>query len=532
MTERFPSGRILPSVWRFQVQRGAATGIELDERTTYLLLDEYFAAGDDRFLDLLRTVHFPKKLAAVVERWKKDSRPWAHRQIIGYLDTPLNQPGHEVVVKRLFKHAESTRDDALMGLFLPALDRLIRRRVRRRATYDRQTRQSSIYEVLQTPIDSMPKVRDLINPQYAVVLAQSRRLFSYSTRHYLRRRAWRYFRHAGFARPREYVEIVAAALKGYSDADLARGENILDSWSLLHVCFGESGILEFNVRYARLKEGRALRELTAAPRFPKLWEDPAAASVLLDLVLSANSRLVRVWATQLLRRDHRESLRQVNAARLVTLFDHPDPEIQQLGAELLEGVGGLETLPLETWLALLNVKNPTAQMIVVELMRRHVAPERVDLSLAVRLATAEATPIARLGVSYLAGRSIQTADEIELVAGLSAAHCAAVGTELARWTLERIGTPKNYDADRVARFFDSLLREMREAAWDWLTPESAGYNDALLWSRLLETPYDDVRMRFVGVLDRRGAAPGRQPRPFRSCGVRSCSAFIAADARS
>jgi hypothetical protein len=154
------------------------------------------------------------------------------------------------------------------------------------------------------------------------------------------------------------------------------------------------------------------------------------------------------------------------------------------------------------------VKNPTAQQIVVDLMRRHVVIDRVDLNLAVRLSTAEATPIARLGISYLDRRQIQTPEELDLVAGLSAARCAAVGQELTRWALDRLGTRQTYNADRIARFFDSLLREIREAAWDWLTPESTGYNDALLWSRLLETPYDDVRMRFVTALEVRGAAPG------------------------
>ncbi|HXE53993.1 MAG TPA: hypothetical protein VN541_13310 [Tepidisphaeraceae bacterium] len=51
--------------------------------------------------------------------------------------------------------------------------------------------------------------------------------------------------------------------------------------------------------------------------------------------------------------------------------------------------------------------------------------------------------------------------------------------------------------ERVIRFFDSLVREVREGAWTWLTAESPGWHDSGLWSRLVETPYDDVRLHFV-----------------------------------
>ncbi len=42
-------------------------------------------------------------------------------------------------------------------------------------------------------------------------------LFSYRTRYYLRRRAWRYFRRMGFATPDAYPAAIAAALRRYRD---------------------------------------------------------------------------------------------------------------------------------------------------------------------------------------------------------------------------------------------------------------------------------------------------------------------------
>ena len=58
-----------------------------------LALDEYLAAGDERFLPALRNFHEPKKLAAIADRWKKDHRPWARERIVEYLQLPMNVPG-------------------------------------------------------------------------------------------------------------------------------------------------------------------------------------------------------------------------------------------------------------------------------------------------------------------------------------------------------------------------------------------------------------------------------------------------------
>ncbi len=69
-----------------------------DQRALPLLLDEYFSSEDGRFVETLRQIRSPKMLAGFVDRWKKDSRPWARQQIFAYLEQPLNCPGHQPVV--------------------------------------------------------------------------------------------------------------------------------------------------------------------------------------------------------------------------------------------------------------------------------------------------------------------------------------------------------------------------------------------------------------------------------------------------
>src|SRR5687767_3809039 len=91
-----------------------------------LVIEEYLAAGDERFLDALRQFHDPKRLISIVEKWKRDHRPWAREQIFKYLSLPLNAINHQPVVKRLFKHAEQQRDNELMATFTVVFDRLVR----------------------------------------------------------------------------------------------------------------------------------------------------------------------------------------------------------------------------------------------------------------------------------------------------------------------------------------------------------------------------------------------------------------------
>ena len=215
----------------------------------------------------MRLVTSPKHWLASGPLEEGPAQPWAREQILGYLALPLDCPGHHPVVKRLFKHAEAARDHELMAAFLVAFDRLVRRQRRVRYRYDFQVRQTSQQEELFAPRDQIlaPKEgrRGSRNPrtgEYSNTVRRPRiprqgRLFSYPTRGYLRRRACRYFRLLGFERPAVYAQAVATALALYSDDDLAKGENILDCWSLVHVAFRGSPVLQFKEEPSRSPMG-------------------------------------------------------------------------------------------------------------------------------------------------------------------------------------------------------------------------------------------------------------------------------------
>ncbi|HUR55026.1 MAG TPA: hypothetical protein VMZ71_12915, partial [Gemmataceae bacterium] len=91
-----------------------------------------FERGDALFLNKLRRIHSPDLLGGFATKWIADKRPFARTILLEYLSRPLNCFRHEALVKRLFKLAEKNGDDEVMGAFLVALDRTVRRERRQR----------------------------------------------------------------------------------------------------------------------------------------------------------------------------------------------------------------------------------------------------------------------------------------------------------------------------------------------------------------------------------------------------------------
>src|SRR5712692_10592390 len=94
---------------------------------SWALAEELFARVDAMFVTELRRIHDAERLGNFAARWLLDSRPAARQLLVDYLSLPLNAFRHEALVKRLFKAAEKAGDDELMGLFLVAFDRSMRR---------------------------------------------------------------------------------------------------------------------------------------------------------------------------------------------------------------------------------------------------------------------------------------------------------------------------------------------------------------------------------------------------------------------
>src|SRR5436190_14079370 len=123
-------------------------------RISPLVVQEAFAAGSPSFVLLLRQVE-PKQLPAIIDRWTKDFRPWAREQAIAFADAPPIARDDRLIVKRLFKHFEEAGDHGVVGAFMVAFDRMVRRELHTRERNDWRARRTWTVQKLVAPSNTI-----------------------------------------------------------------------------------------------------------------------------------------------------------------------------------------------------------------------------------------------------------------------------------------------------------------------------------------------------------------------------------------
>jgi hypothetical protein len=520
---------------------------------------ELLGRGDSAFVDALRGVDDADALADFAGPWYDDRRPDSRRLLLGYLDRPLNACRHEGLIKRLFKHAEAAGDDQAMARFLVLFDRSIRRAIRKRMRYENRevggaeegqalrdawvglgytfvgTYQANdgrhhVYgyrpeEVIVQPGGTtMPRGRmvqdpfrrptpdwavrfrvdwhrlgkpDLRDLPAVVEKLKKLRLFSIATRCYLRRRAWRYFRKLGKIHPDRYVVAVSEALALYVDEDVADGLALLDNWGLVHILFHRSPVLLARSSGWTVAPGRSMAELAPAPIFEPLWAESLGAVVA--LMARARSRTVVRWAVRRIEVDPSKALASYPLEGWIGLLGHDDPEVVGLAAEVLRGAGGLDAFGADRWLALVESSSPAALEVVCELVGRHVRPEEVTLEQAARLSGLRPLPVARLGLMWLKAKAPRAGEADSTLLGLIEAGCVPLRAEILRWVRSSLEP----SGETVLAFLDSRHADARLEGWDWFQSGPIAPDDEETWRRLLESPYDDVRLALVAELESR-----------------------------
>lgn len=476
---------------------------------------EELAAGLAKFVDTLREIADPDELGKFAREWYLDARPGARLLLFRYLSYPLNALRHEPLVKRLFKLADIAGDAETMAHFLVALDRTVRRRMKtkKRYTYEntrgwgREVRVTE-EEVQVDVFDTTPKedwvVQQLQDPRYAQwhrdrLKLDQRRLFSGKTRNYLRRRAWRFFRLFGRKNPDKYVSAVCIALKLYTDDDTADGMGLLANWGLVHILFHFSPALESKPVGWVLASGKTLRDLTAEPYFNDLWKrQPDAA---LDLLTGAKARTVRQWAMRWLAKESPETLEQLPLDTLLDWLKAKDADLAEFAAARLRTKTGLESVPLERWLAILDSAPADALDVVCELIGRNVSGDKLSLFEAVRFAKMRATPVAKLGQQWLRGKVPTSGAQIEAVLSLRDAQAQPLRPELCRWAAKTLSEVSSFKPDWVMEFLDSRHEDVRIVGLEWLGAEPRANDAPSVWQRMLESPYDNIRLPMVDRLE-------------------------------
>ena len=512
---------------------------------SFALVEELFARGDPAFVAEIRKVHDADRLAGFAARWLADRRPAARQLLLDYLSLPLNAFRHEALVKRLFKGVEKANDHELMGAFLVAFDRSIRRQ-RKTVTRYQWNNSSSLAEaqqrqqewasagydcgpiqnysgryyihatkreqVIVAPACTMPRPPrdssrriDSIPDNLRSLYEDRFVLFSVPTRRYLRRRAWRYFRKLGKSDLQQYRNAAIAYLKRYTDADVDSDIHLLDNWGLVHTLFHHSPALVHPAKGFELAEGKTLADLTPAPRFPEAWIN--SPEPLFDLMVEASSRTVRQWALVMLKTHQQSWLRERPVDDLLKLVDHADPNVAALGFDLLGSHADLASVPVEAWLARLAGDDLDKLERLSKLLSERLDPKRLSLGDTVKLAMHRSLPVASLGLLLLRRRSLTESDLPALLA-LTQAECESTRPEIAGWlrdTLNKFGPPK---AEWLLEFLDSKHADVRAVGWTWLqaTPLK---DEPAIWHKLLESPYDDIRGPLVAELTERSRNAGR-----------------------
>ncbi|MFO0592549.1 MAG: hypothetical protein U0441_33710 [Polyangiaceae bacterium] len=457
-----------------------------------LLLDEHFAAGDARFLDEVLASDGGKRLSPLAKRWYEDPRPFAREALHRYIDDGCDRPNHRPLVKALFKMAEAAGDDATMGHFMVAFDRLIQRRIFAVQAWDYKTRTTK-------------PVTNYFEDDRAPLTSKDEKLprFSLRTRRYLRRRAFRYFRRLGQKDAARYGRAMREALVLYRDEHLDTPQKLLDSWGLLHALYGRSRVLSRLPRGIVLAPGAALSELAPAPIRPQAWR--GCMGDLVTLVKKAQSRTVRGFALELLKSEYASELHKIPVLRLRALLLSPHEEAQTFAAELLQKAPDIHLLPIADWLELLTVESPDALGIICDLVQKHVSPQRLTLADCVALGCQRPAPIAELGLEWARAKKLGTEADLVTLLGFAKAESPKVREKAAIWVTEVLEKSLATTPVHVRDLLDSKFAEVRARAME-LCARDARFKDApVLWSALAESPYDDARVFLLRHIEKRAS---------------------------
>ncbi len=119
------------------------------------------------------------------------------------------------------------------------------------------------------------------------------------------------------------------------------------------------------------------------------------------------------------------------------------------------------------------------------------------------MAAARPLPLARLGLGWLKTKSPTSDDERRGLLALLEAECQPLRPEILAWLRSALTSTPEFHADWLLEFLDSRHADARAEGMSWLRDEARARDDVVLWQRLMEAPYDDVRFALTADLDAR-----------------------------
>ncbi|MGB7324062.1 MAG: hypothetical protein WBD31_04275 [Rubripirellula sp.] len=487
---------------------------------SWLLAEELFAAGDIGFVDEICRIDDVVRLGAFAKTWYADHRAQSRRLLDQYLQRPLAHYRHESLVKQLFKLAEASGDDQVMGWFMVTLDRTVRREMLTRHRYDWQSREQWTEQTVRViPGTTLPKTHNPISVPAQQWMSPAKQLryeqwqqrltlFSVRTRNYLRRRVWRYFREVGKRDPARYVAAMTAALPRYQDDDCRDGLALIDNWSLVHVLFHDTDVLESPASGWRLREGQVLSNLSPKPAFFDAWV--ASPGSLIDVCGAASARPVRQWSLRLLREHCSEALKTLPIKTIVKWLSSDDVELAEFAVDCLKESPETSGISPSAWVELFDDANVDVMDKVCDVARMHLSADSLSFGEMLQLACATPAPLARMSLDWLTQISVTESQRTETLVIVDA-KCEAMREPLLAWMVETLrgGDASADHRIRLLELLDARRHDVRRSAWKWFVEDESLRHDIPLWQSLMESPYEDVRFGLIEWL-RRNEIPAKQ----------------------
>lgn len=461
---------------------------------SFLLFHAWLDTEDPRFLREVFACEDEAFLGELARGWYADKRPFARAALLRWIEDGGDRPGHRALFKHLLKDAEEADDGEVLVGLLVAADRMTLHSLTDRYTWDWIEERYERWTARRRP--------DL--PLTVQAAGQAKR-FTLATRRYLQRRTLRWLRGVGKRDLARYRELAGLALRSYRDAHLPEPHHLLDAWSLCHLLYwGEPrlkrtwdrGVLPAAARF----EPELLDSLQAAPLHPDAFADPEAT---FQLILQAEARVVRRGLIDLWTRRHPEHGQQLDPARVLHLLVHRAPELQRLGAELVERRERLGDLSLDWWLRALEVTDLEAAARLTPLAAARLG-DGASLALAdlLRLACSPAAPVAELAWGWVQRRAGDA--PLDQLAALTTARSPSIRAEAALWLAARLEERPDARPEDARDLLDAPDPTVR-AAGIALALRSPRYAQApQLWAAMSESPFPDVREALVTALDRLG----------------------------
>src|SRR5262249_28368959 len=81
--------------------------------------------------------------------------------------------------------------------------------------------------------------------------------------------------------------------------------------------------------------------------------------------------------------------------------------------------------------------------------------------------------------------------------------------DMVRWAAGVLKASPYFRPTWVLDLLDSRHADVRQEGWAWLEGDERVRDDVEVWRKLLESPYDDVRLKLVAELERRASGERR-----------------------